>query len=70
MILIDANLLACAQVSSFRQYKSARAWLDAQLNGNSPWSYHGSEAIECNEAGEPFSTACQDLTFKVHWTKR
>ncbi|HEY3028145.1 MAG TPA: type II toxin-antitoxin system VapC family toxin [Pyrinomonadaceae bacterium] len=42
MILIDANLLVYAHVGSFQQHGSARAWLDAQLNGNSlvglPWN--------------------------------
>jgi toxin-antitoxin system PIN domain toxin len=41
MILVDANLLVYAHVRSFQQHESARAWLDAQLNGNSrvglPW---------------------------------
>jgi toxin-antitoxin system PIN domain toxin len=36
MILVDANLLLYAHVSSFAQHESARAWLDSQLNGNSP----------------------------------
>jgi predicted nucleic acid-binding protein len=35
MILVDANLLVYAHVRSFQQYEGARAWLDAQLNGNS-----------------------------------
>jgi hypothetical protein len=26
-----------------------------------------SEAIECNEAGEPFSTACKDFTLKINF---
>jgi hypothetical protein len=36
MILVDANLLVYAHVGSFPQHQSARAWVDAQLNGNSP----------------------------------
>ncbi len=36
MILIDANLLVYAHVRSFQQHESARGWLDAQFNGNSP----------------------------------
>jgi toxin-antitoxin system PIN domain toxin len=36
MILVDANLLVYAHVGSFQQHENARAWLDAQLNGNSP----------------------------------
>ncbi|HTQ00750.1 MAG TPA: TA system VapC family ribonuclease toxin [Casimicrobiaceae bacterium] len=36
MILVDANLLVYAHVSSFSQHERARAWLDAQLGGTSP----------------------------------
>ena len=36
MILLDANLLVYAHVGSFPQHEGARAWLDAQLNGNTP----------------------------------
>jgi uncharacterized protein len=36
MILLDANILVYAHVGSFQQHENARAWLDAQLNGNSP----------------------------------
>jgi uncharacterized protein len=36
MILVDANLLVYAHVSSFQQHESARSWLDAEFNGNSP----------------------------------
>lgn len=36
MILIDANLLVYAHVSSFVQHEPAHAWLDSQLNGHSP----------------------------------
>mgnify|MGYP003581150758 FL=1 len=36
MILVDANLLVYSHVSSFQQHERARAWLDGQLNGNSP----------------------------------
>ena len=41
MILVDANLLLYAHISSFRQHDAARAWLDIQLNGTArvglPW---------------------------------
>lgn len=41
MILVDANLLVYAHVSSFPQHEHARRWFDAQLNGNAsvglPW---------------------------------
>jgi hypothetical protein len=41
MILIDANLLVYAHVSSFAEHEPARTWLDLQLNGHSqvglPW---------------------------------
>jgi len=41
MILIDANLLIYAHVSSFPQHVAARGWLDAQLSGTRrvglPW---------------------------------
>ncbi len=36
MILIDANLLVYAHVSSFAQHDRARNWLDGQLNGAAP----------------------------------
>jgi len=36
VILIDANLLVYAHIRSFQQHESARAWLDGELNGNSP----------------------------------
>ena len=36
MILVDANLLIYAHVSSFSQHARARAWLDARLNGAAP----------------------------------
>lgn len=36
MILIDANLLVYAHVSSFAQHEQAREWLDGQLNGAAP----------------------------------
>ena len=36
MILLDANLLIYARVSSFPQHEHARTWLDAQLSGNGP----------------------------------
>lgn len=36
MILLDANLLIYAHVSSFPQHAQARSWLDAELNGSGP----------------------------------
>ncbi len=36
MILIDANLLLYARISSFAEHDRARAWLDGQLNGSAP----------------------------------
>lgn len=36
MILIDANILIYAHVSSFAQHRGAREWLDQQLNGPTP----------------------------------
>jgi hypothetical protein len=36
MILLDANLLIYAHVSSFPQHLQARGWLDAQLSGSGP----------------------------------
>lgn len=36
MILVDANLLIYAHVSSFAQHEAARDWLDAQLSGPAP----------------------------------
>lgn len=36
MILLDANLLVYAHVSSFEQHERARAWLDAKLGGPAP----------------------------------
>jgi toxin-antitoxin system PIN domain toxin len=36
VILLDANLLIYAHVSSFPEHAQARSWLDAQLNGNGP----------------------------------
>ena len=42
MILIDANILIYAHVSSFPQHGAARDWLDSQLNGfprvGLPWA--------------------------------
>lgn len=35
-MLVDANLLIYAHVSSFAQHRRARDWLDAQLNGSAP----------------------------------
>ena len=41
MILVDANILIYSHVESFAQHKSARDWLDHQLNGSTrvglPW---------------------------------
>lgn len=36
MILVDANLLIYAHVSSVGQHEPARAWLDDRLNGSAP----------------------------------
>ncbi len=36
MILVDANLLIYAHVSTFSQHARARAWLDERLNGVAP----------------------------------
>ncbi len=36
MILVDANLLVYAHVSSLPQHKRAREWLDERLNGSAP----------------------------------
>lgn len=36
MILVDANLLIYAHVSTFPQHAAAHAWLDVQLNGRGP----------------------------------
>ncbi len=36
MILVDANLLVYAHVTTFAQHVRARKWLDAQLNGVAP----------------------------------
>ena len=36
MIVVDANLLIDAHVSSFSQHERAREWLDTQLNGTAP----------------------------------
>ena len=36
MILIDANILIYAHVSSFAQHKLACEWLDQQLNASAP----------------------------------
>jgi toxin-antitoxin system PIN domain toxin len=42
MILVDANLLVYAYVSSFTQHADAREWLDSRLNGTAqvalPWA--------------------------------
>lgn len=36
MILVDANLLVYAHVTSFPQHETAREWLDGKLNGAAP----------------------------------
>ena len=36
MILVDANLLVYAHVSSMPQHDLAREWLDERLNGPAP----------------------------------
>jgi predicted nucleic acid-binding protein len=36
VILVDANILIYAHVSSFAQHAAARRWLDQQLNGSGP----------------------------------
>lgn len=36
MILVDANLLVYAHVSSLGQHERARAWLDDRLSGSAP----------------------------------
>jgi hypothetical protein len=36
MILLDANLLVYAHVSSLTQHHAARSWLDSRLNGPTP----------------------------------
>jgi toxin-antitoxin system PIN domain toxin len=36
VILIDANILIYAHVSSFPQHGAAREWLDQHLNGSAP----------------------------------
>ena len=36
MILVDANILIYAHVSSFTQHPPARHWLDERLNGTTP----------------------------------
>jgi len=42
LILVDANLLIYAHVSSFEQHQAARLWLDERLDGMArvglPWS--------------------------------
>jgi len=42
VILVDANILIYAHVSSFTQHRIARDWLDQQLNGSTrvglPWA--------------------------------
>lgn len=36
MILVDANLLVYAHVSSLREHERARSWLDGRLGGAAP----------------------------------
>jgi toxin-antitoxin system PIN domain toxin len=36
MILLDANLLLYARISSFAEHQRAHKWLDEQLNGPTP----------------------------------
>jgi hypothetical protein len=36
VILVDANLLLYAHVSSFREHERARSWLDERLTGATP----------------------------------
>lgn len=36
MILVDANVMVYAHVSSTEQHHRARRWFDARLNGNAP----------------------------------
>ncbi|MBX3326721.1 MAG: type II toxin-antitoxin system VapC family toxin [Nitrospira sp.] len=36
MILVDANLLVYAHVTSLTQHHAARSWLDSRLNGPTP----------------------------------
>lgn len=36
MILLDANLLVYAHVTSLTQHHAARSWLDSRLNGPTP----------------------------------
>lgn len=36
MILVDANLLVYAHVTSLSQHQAARVWLDSRLNGPTP----------------------------------
>ena len=36
MILVDANLLVYAHVTSLAQHEKARAWLDDRINGAAP----------------------------------
>lgn len=36
MILLDANILVYAHVSSFARHQAARGWLDEQLSGPAP----------------------------------
>jgi uncharacterized protein len=36
VILVDANLLVYAHVTSFEQHEGARAWLDSKLSGREP----------------------------------
>jgi hypothetical protein len=70
VILVDANLLIYAHVSSFPQHRSARAWLDGRLSGRArvglPWaSLLGFLRIVTNprvfQRPEPISEAWQQV---------
>jgi hypothetical protein len=41
MILLDANILVYAHITTFKEHAAAKAWLDSQLNGSTrvgiPW---------------------------------
>ena len=36
MILVDANLLVYASITSMTQHENAKRWLDERLNGEAP----------------------------------
>ena len=81
MILVDANILIYAHVSSFSQHDAARDWLDQQLNGSTrvglPWgSILAFLRLVTNprvfEHAEPIEDAWRQvrewLAFEVVWT--